>query len=101
MYKNIECYSNDTRFIESETVPPDAVIVGHTWRYLNKNGSPDRRFTNNHQIPVCNYSEYTFNSLSGLNEIIATSKLNGFDNFLRYIKAIGQFQQHIPTNNLQ
>lgn len=99
MYKNVECYGNITRFIESEGVPSDSVVVGQTWRYLNKNGTPDRRFNNNHQIPICQYSEYSFKSHSGLNEKISTSKVGGIDEFLRYIKAIGQLQKHIPTDD--
>jgi hypothetical protein len=75
----------------------DSVVIGHSWRYLNKNGTPDRRFNNNYQIPICRYSEYTFQSASGVNEKIATSKVGVFDNFLNYIRAIGQLQKHIPT----
>jgi len=41
-----------TRFIESDGVPADATVVDHTWRYVNKNGGPDRRFNNNRQLPV-------------------------------------------------
>jgi Protein of unknown function (DUF4236)/Bacterial SH3 domain len=98
MYKNVECHTSTTRFIESDGVPSDSVVVGQTWRYLNKNGTPDRRFNNNHQIPICQYSEYSFESQSGLNEKISTSKVGGFGEFLRYIKAIGQLQEHIPTD---
>jgi hypothetical protein len=97
MYKNVECFSNITRFIESEGVPSDSEIVGHTWRYLNKNGSPDRRFNNNRQIPICLYSEYSLQSNSGLNEKISTSKVGGIDEFLLYIKAIGHLQKNIPV----
>lgn len=99
MYKNIDCYGNITRFIETEGVPGDSVVVGQTWRYLNKNGSPDRRFNNNHQIPICEYSEYSFNSQSGLNEKISTSKVGGIDEFLMYVKAIGQLQKHMPADS--
>lgn len=94
MYKNIQCYGNTTSFIESESVPNDSIIIGHTWRYLNKNGSPDRRFSNNYQIPICQYNEYSFKSNSGLNEKIATSRTGVFDEFLRYIQAVGQLQKH-------
>jgi hypothetical protein len=96
MYKNIDVSTMITQFIETEGVPSDAVIVGKTWRYLNKNGGPDRRFNNNYQIPICHYSEYRFKSSSGLNEMIATSKVGGIDEFIRYIKAIGQLQRHLP-----
>lgn len=98
MYKNIVCQGNITRFIESEGVPSDSVVVGQTWRYLNKDGTPDKRFNNNHQIPICQYSEYSFQSDSGLNEKISTSKVGAFDEFLRYIKAIGQLQKNIPSD---
>lgn len=98
MYKNINCLGNITQFIESGGVPSDSVVVGHTWRYLNKNGGPDKRFSNNYQIPICRYSEYSFQSTSGLNEKIATSKVDGFNNFISYITAIGQLQRHFSTD---
>lgn len=34
-------------FIESGGVPRDAQIVGHTWQFVNKNGTADKRFKNN------------------------------------------------------
>src|SRR5262249_51144022 len=36
-----------TNFIEEETVPEDANIVGRTWAKVNRDGSPDRRFKGN------------------------------------------------------
>ncbi len=56
------------RFIEEEGVPSDSPIVDQTWRYVNKNGSPDRRFSNNVQIPVVYYYEINFKTEKGLNE---------------------------------
>jgi hypothetical protein len=47
-------------FRESGPVPPDATQVGSTWQYVNKNGSPDRRFANNRQLPILRYSEVSF-----------------------------------------
>jgi hypothetical protein len=52
-YKNLRIDGFTTRFIEDESVPRDAKIVDQTWRYVNKQGGPDRRFNNNRQIPVC------------------------------------------------
>jgi len=97
MYKNINYYGDVSRFIESEGVPSDAIVVDYTWRFLNKNGTPDRRFNNNYQIPICNYSVYTFHSSQGLNEKISTSKLNGFDNFIKYLQIIGNLQKEQET----
>jgi hypothetical protein len=98
MYKNIQALGMSTQFIEDSGVPADAIVVDKTWRYLNKNGSPDKRFKNNYQIPICRYSEYTLQSSSGLHEKISTSKLNGFDNFITYIRAIGKLQENLSTN---
>lgn len=56
------------RFIEEEGVPSDSQIVDQTWRYVNKNGSPDRRFNNNYQIPIVHYCEINFKTEKGLNE---------------------------------
>ena len=101
MYKNISAGLSTVRFIQDGSVPNDALIVDRTWRYLNKNGSPDRRFSNNYQIPICNYSEYKFASSSGLNEHISTSKLGAFDNFIKSIKIIGLYQSKYDDTHQQ
>ena len=31
---------------------PDSMILERRWRYINRDGSPDRRFKANHQVPV-------------------------------------------------
>lgn len=57
-----------TRFIESDAVPSDSEIVDYTWFKANKDGSPDRRFSSNYQIPICRYGELNFTSPNGINE---------------------------------
>lgn len=99
MYKNVDCYGTTTQFIESGPLPSDAVVLGHTWRYLNKNGTPDRRFANNYQIPICQYAEYSFKSSSGLNERISTSRILVLDKFVQLIKFIGQLQKKMESVN--
>ncbi len=69
-----------TRFIE-ETAPADARIVDRTWRYVNKKGGPDRRFSNNRELPICLYDEVHFTSPTGLNEIIQLSRCGVADDF--------------------
>ncbi|MDR6831013.1 hypothetical protein J2W99_004765 [Bosea robiniae] len=56
------------RFIERETVPPDAETVGHAWHKSNKDGSPDRRFSENFQIPIALYGEIRFKTRNGVEE---------------------------------
>lgn len=55
------------RFVEEEGVPPDAQVIDYTWRYVNKKGGPDRRFSNNHQIPIVQYGFIQLESSSGMN----------------------------------
>lgn len=56
------------QFIEGEALPTDTQVVAKAWAKSNKDGSPDRRFQNNHQLPVALYGALTFTSPSGLHE---------------------------------
>ncbi|HEX6426203.1 MAG TPA: hypothetical protein VF008_00905, partial [Niastella sp.] len=51
-YADLKISFNQVRFIESEQVPTDTKIVDKTWFKVNKDGSPDKRFSNNYQIPI-------------------------------------------------
>lgn len=89
-YKELQLRIEPVRFIEDRPVPADAEVVDHTWRYLNKNGTPDKRFRDNRQIPICLYSEMHFTTSSGLNEMLMASRpalAKYFDEHLSYIKA--------------
>lgn len=66
-YSNLQISQGFTRFIEEESVPFDAVIVDRTWRFLNKSGGPDRRFSNNRQLPILQLGVLALMSSSGLN----------------------------------
>lgn len=63
----------NVEYIEEEDVPKDTRVVGHTWKYVKKDGGPDKRFKNNRQLPVCLYAELWFRSDTGLNEKILVS----------------------------
>lgn len=54
------------QFTEIEKVPSDSKIVGQTWTKSNKDGSRDRRFANNHQIPIALYGQLILKSETGL-----------------------------------
>jgi uncharacterized protein DUF4236 len=72
-YEQLEAGAEDTRYIEEESIPRASTRVGTTWKYLNKNGGPDRRFNNNRQIPVMLYGLLSLSSKSGLKEIFQCS----------------------------
>jgi hypothetical protein len=67
-YQDVELISGTNRFHEEDGVPPDSRIVGKTWAKTNKDGSPDRRFKENYEIPVTEYGKLVFKSSTGLNE---------------------------------
>ena len=58
-YSNSTISLSGTSFVESEKVPPDAKIIDKTWKYVNKSGAPDKRFSDNRQLPVCLYGKLT------------------------------------------
>jgi hypothetical protein len=66
-YETISHRVSSVRFIESGIVPSDAQIVDYTWQYVNKSGTPDKRFKNNRKLPVCLYGQIFITSPSGLN----------------------------------
>lgn len=69
------------RFLEEEKVPKDAVVVDHTWAKVNKNGTPDKRFKDNYQIPICKYGEIELTSSTGLNEAYSLSSFDKSESF--------------------
>ena len=75
-YSDVTLDAYASRFVESEGVPKDSEIVGHTWKYVNKSGGPDRRFKDNRQLPICLYGKLELKSNSGLNTVIMFSNPN-------------------------
>ncbi|UHH11956.1 hypothetical protein LU699_15430 [Luteimonas fraxinea] len=73
-FGSLRLEAGPTSFIEDEGVPSDATITGYTWRFVNKRGGPDKRFKNNHQIPICAYDRLGIASATGLNELLHVSK---------------------------
>ena len=84
---------NPVSFIEEEAVPADAELIGHTWKKANKDGSPDRRFANNYQIPILKYGDIRLTSKSGLNEAYMISHAALAE---RFADAFANFQRALP-----
>lgn len=90
-YDQLEVLWSTTVFIEDGSVPSDAQIVGHTWRFVNKNGGPDRRFNNNRQLPKALYLQMRLSSEKGLKKILHFSRVvdhAGFDTALDGLRSI-------------
>jgi hypothetical protein len=72
-YQQLAVLWTNSVFLEGDDVPPDAQVVGHTWQYVNKKGSPDRRFKNNRQIPKVLYQYMGVQGTGGLQKMLQVS----------------------------
>ncbi|MDN3643747.1 DUF4236 domain-containing protein [Lutimonas halocynthiae] len=85
-YSDLILEDGKTNFIEDDRVPKDAEISYYSWKYSNRNGGPDKRFKNNHQIPVCNYGTIIIKSTNGLFLYLMTSQADSPFNFCQNFK---------------
>lgn len=70
-----------TAYLEEEKVPGDTEIVNHTWKKANKDGSMDKRFNGNYQIPIVKYGQLNISSQSGIDEVYMFSNFSAFSQF--------------------
>ena len=75
------------KFLEDEDIPGDATVVGETWMKVNVDGSPDKRFKGNYQIPILDYGEIEFKSASGIFEVFMFSNEAVAYNFAEHYKS--------------
>lgn len=90
-YKQVKINWAATRFAEEGVVPKDSIIVGSTWKYVNRNGGPDRRFKNNKQIPEVVYQVMTLEGPDGFQKILHLSKMadtTEFDSAFRRVELL-------------
>lgn len=67
-FEELDLYHCSVRFTETGTIPKDSKVIDKTWAKVNKNGTPDKRFKGNYQIPVVKYGEFKLSTGTGLNE---------------------------------
>ena len=72
-FGHFDCRLGQSNYIEEGSVPSDAERIGSTWKRANKDGSRDRRFNDNYQIPVLRYGALAFSSPTGLAEVFQIS----------------------------
>jgi hypothetical protein len=89
-YKSFEVDYSAARFFEEEEVPADAEVVGRTWRFTREDGSPDRRYTPNPQIPVILYGLLRITGPSGLDVRLQVSNRVAAARFARTFGATGR-----------
>lgn len=85
-YDDLQIQVSSINFVESEPVPKDAQVIGQTWQFVNKNGTPDKRYKNNRQLPICLYGVVKLRFASGINVEMHVSniqKSRDFDMLIR------------------
>ncbi|WP_245688999.1 hypothetical protein [Paracoccus chinensis] len=88
--RELKVEARPMQFQEEDNLPGDAMVVGHTWAKTNKNGTPDRRFKDNYQIPLCLYGEITFRSKTGITEEYHVSNAEAAVSFAQALQAYQQ-----------
>ncbi|RYE09306.1 MAG: DUF4236 domain-containing protein [Hyphomicrobiales bacterium] len=95
-YRELNATWQRSNFIEEGRVPRDAIVIGHTWKHPNKSGGPDRRFSNNYEIPICEYEAMYLTSPSGLNELLEFSKRGVCGPFIHAVGRLATGPAGIP-----
>jgi Protein of unknown function (DUF4236) len=88
-YHDIIWDGSNSNFIEDGKLPEDCKVLGSTWVKANKDGSRDRRFVENYQIPTVQYGQIVLKSDQGLWEEFMFSNFGKMANWLNALKAFG------------
>lgn len=80
------------RFIEEEAVPEDGHVLDYTWKYVRKDGGPDRRFSNNRRLPIMRYGFLKLTSQSGLNLHLYASNAGTIRPFVNVFETLHQIR---------
>ncbi|MEM1395562.1 MAG: hypothetical protein AAGG00_20195 [Cyanobacteria bacterium P01_H01_bin.150] len=72
-YNEVQVSLSDLEYVEQESLPSDATVIGKTWKYVRRDGNRDRRFNNNRQLPIVNYGLVAFSSPNFIAYLIVSS----------------------------
>jgi hypothetical protein len=72
--RELEIQYTNSHFTESEMLPSDASVIGKTWAKANKDGSRDRRFAHNRELPIALYGDVHLAGPGGLRETLTVSR---------------------------
>lgn len=75
-YSDLHIETGETQFVESEHVPKDATVLNYVWQKSNNNGTIDRRYKNNSQLPLCQYGGVGIEKPNELELFIMVSNFN-------------------------
>lgn len=95
-FEELEFLHQSVRFVETNPVPRDAEVIGQTWAKVNKNGSRDKRFKGNYQIPLVKYGQINFSTKTGLNE---EYQISNFEASYQFFKAFDDYKNLITASS--
>jgi hypothetical protein len=95
-YSSLATATHRSPFVWDERVPADAQVVGQTWRYVRRDGGPDRRFNNNRQIPIVLTEYVTLTTTTGLDIALQTTRLGTGAQLAEQVAARGQQASSAP-----
>ncbi|MBW8683861.1 DUF4236 domain-containing protein [Chitinophaga rhizophila] len=91
-YDELDFDYGPIRFVEDGPVPRDTQVIDRTWAKVNRDGSRDKRFKDNYQIPIVKYGRIKLRTRNGMHEEYDFSNYEAtelFSNaFLNYVKAL-------------
>lgn len=93
----VQCNFQPRRYEEWEKAPSDSKQVGVAWRYSNRDGTPDRRYSDNQQTPVLLYAEVAWKSASGLSEEYLFSNAQAAANFVDALTELRNALNGVPS----
>lgn len=94
-FEQINLFASTTNFIENGAVARDAEVIRKTWQYVNKNGTADRRYKNNRQLPVCLYGTLNIRGnnleieLQTSNKTVTRNVDTAYQHYRDYVRRIG------------
>ena len=88
-YPALIASAGKVHFREDGDVPSDSQTVGTSWRFVNRDGGPDRRFKGNREIPIVEYGHLSLTSDSGLNEVFQCSRPDAAAPLVASLRGIG------------
>lgn len=93
-FHEVKAVYRGAKTLEEQSIPKDAKKIGQTWAKVNADGTRDKRFANNCQIPMVYYAWLTLKSDSGLWEEYVFSnfdRLAKFDEaFTKFVESFGK-----------
>lgn len=98
--------ASTAHFTETEAVPPDAMMVGTTWAKANKNGSRDRRFAHNRELPILRYGCLSLSNAGGMDESFMFSNAEPSGEFasavgdVKRLLTLGRPRSHLEGKHL-